>query len=176
MPIPDCTLVGCNKQTPIVELATCAPAGIDGEITGLFFTDVEPADTTVFTSYDNTAAGGMKYLPVTGSINAPEQGSQEVEGGVTLFSKLKGRSINFSFYNLSDTNYNVIRELECGKPLLFFPVIGDEKILGGEATFLNGISSTINLALASDGAGSFLRADGSISWKAKYSPEWIDKP
>lgn len=176
MPLPTCTLVGCNLQSPVADNSACAPDGIDGEITGLYLTDTAPADNTEFTTFDNTVAGGMKYVKVKGNLNEPEQGSVVAEGGVTLFSKLKTRSIAFETYNLSDTMWTFWKTLECGKPLLMFIEVGGEYILGGEATFLDGIPTVVQASPVSDGEGSFLRMTGSASWKARYMPERIVKP
>lgn len=176
MPVPTCTLVGCNLQTPIIDAEGCAPDGIDGEITALYFTDTIPADNTAFDNPDNTVAGGMKRLPVTGSLNASEQGTIEAEGGVTLRSKNKTRSASMTFYNLSDNQWELVRSLECGKPLYTYLEIGNQYILGGYDEFLNGISTVVTPDIVSDGAGSFLRCDLNMSWKSTYSPLRILKP
>lgn len=174
MPTPTCTLTGCNLQTPILDVVTCAPDGVDGEITALYISDAVPADNTAFDNPDNTVAGGMKKLLVTGQLNAPEQGSIEAEGGVTLLSKNKTRSASGQFYNLSDANYSAIRQLQCGKPVLVWIELGGQYIIGGDANLLDGISTVINVAVQSDGAGSFARAEWSFSWKAIYEGERLE--
>lgn len=176
MPLPTCTAVGCNIQTPVINNPTCAPTGLDGEVTALYITDTAITNVTQLATIDNSELGGLKKLLVTGSINAPEQATQEVEGGVTLRTRRKTRSVSCQAFNVSDVNYEAMRAFECGKPCIVYIELGGEKVLGGEANFIDGISTVLNANLVTDGAGSFARFDIDFSWKAQYAPAIEDAP
>lgn len=179
MALPTCTTDGCFKRPSAMDDFECAPTATDGEITEILiastpFTDTEIADAAEMESRINntpTTALHIVRLKVTGKLNAPEVSETEVEGGAKIQSSKKGFSVDFDFWNDSDTNYEAVRaQMHCGKPSLLYFVMGG-KIYGGTANVEDGISTVLNLLPSSEGKDSYLKYTGKFAWRATTLPK-----
>lgn len=178
MALPTCSLVEnqCTIAPPALPDTTCAPAVEDGEITAIYISDVPLSAASDLASPTQAGgAGNVVKLKCTGSLNEAEGGEQVVEGGVTVFTAKKVRSISAQVYDQSDTTYNAMRTLECNKPVYVWYEVGSH-VYGGEENFIDGISTVIRSNQVSDGVDSFLRWEVSFSWRAQFAPTRVVTP
>lgn len=178
-PLPICATVDCFQKPPQVDAYECAPATTDGEITEVLMTAVPLTSSEIASAVDFEARidndvaadNSIVRLKVTGSLPEPEITETEVEGGNIVVSARKKFTVNFEFFNDSETNYNAARHfMHCAKPMIVYYVMGG-KIYGGTTNIEDGISTIVNIKPSSEGRDSFLKYTGSFSWRATTLPE-----
>lgn len=178
MPLPVCDSVGCFMKPPEIDAFECAPTVGDGEVTEILLTAspltaAEIASAVDFAARidnDVTSDTAIVRLKCTGSVAEPETSETEVEGGAIVVSARKKFTVNFEFYNDSETNYYAAKYLmHCAKPLIVYYVMGG-KIYGGTVNIEDGISTIVNIKPSSEGRDSYLKYNGSFSWRATTLP------
>lgn len=184
MALPTCTTDGCFKRPSAMDEFECAPSATDGEITEILIASTplindDFTDAAAFALRINnspTTSAHIVRLKVTGKLNAPEVSETEVEGGVKIQSAKKGFSVDFDFWNDSDTNYDAVRaQMHCGKPSILYFVMGG-KIYGGTVTVEDGIQTVLNILPSTEGKDSYLKYTGKFSWRATTLPVREDYP
>lgn len=178
--IPTCP-TDCTTLLPEMQFNYCAPTIIYGEIDRLFialatadpFIDVESdVEWTARLSNTSNDANAIRYMDVIASKPAPEY----TEIDISLDRKIspyKSHTIEFKVDDITELNYEFMRQLECGGTFKFWYKTSDGKLFGGT----DGIDVQIKADLViPDTNEQISNIEGTVSWRAKFSPEMHDYP
>ena len=175
----DC--VACDNCTDFVlpeVVINCVPVQNESELGYLLLSVPDPANTNIpaiqnpdFSSpdvlEDFVAPNGVALVGV-GDMPIPESGTRIGPLRVTLKDK-KTFSINFTVMDDDDSQYELMRKLECLPKLFGWPIT-----LGGKAfgDFADGIEGTISKADAplDRGEGTYARIEYVFTWRAYCHP------
>lgn len=173
---------GCDSALAPVEFDFCNPEVNSSEIRRIFvaaknaepFTDWSTASEWIsrIDQTDTTDKNAIRILTVIGSKAAGSPVTRELSDGRTKQIR-KDQSLSFQVDENNDTNYEFFRMLECSGTVKFWYETKGGKLYGGN----NGIvGDMIADEILNSGADEIATFDGTITWKAKFSPERTNSP
>jgi hypothetical protein len=170
----------CNTWLPAVDFDDCNPAVDFGEITHIYVTGVGHGlvnwvNTTEWASrLDDTTLGDdthIRTLIVKGDQPPAESTEYEISNCRVYWGEKKF-TVNFDIDETNITNYDFMRQLECGG--LFTVWFATENYMYGGT---DGIEVTITLNNSiTRGCHELNLMSGNMKWNAKFHPEKIDNP
>jgi len=170
---------GCQNDVPVVSFDECNPVVDFSEVDKIYLTAINNplADWTDAaewaTRIDNsgTDASDIRELWVSGELPEPERTSTEIDNERDVWSPMKFTLPAVIFEN-NLTNYDFIRQLQCGGEYLMWYSSG-ENMYGGT----DGIEVNIKAsAIITKGAKEANTLPLEITWDAKHNPERITNP
>lgn len=173
----------CATALPVVSFSDCAPDINLSEIRRIFlaktiaeeFTDWdEPTEWISRVSEDDTVSDDtIRPFTVIADKPAGDQNIYEASDGRDIPIS-KTNTINFTIDDVSDDNYNFLREgIECGGQfLMWFETMGG-KLFGGNTGIRASISAD---SILNRGREEVELIEGVITWRSKHSPERTDSP
>lgn len=178
MSLPTCP-TNCAGSLPEVDFSYCAPVLNPGGITRFYLTNdgypltdwTSLAEWNTRLSNDSTDADAIRTLVVLGDKPAPEKTEIEISDDRKVYIRKK-HTINFRIDEVSDDNYAMVRQLECGGQFLGWYKGGDY-LYGGN----DGIKMSITLDDIHPESNQELNTlTGMATWEAKFHPERINDP
>lgn len=182
MAIPTCP-TDCTAALPVVNFSDCAPDVNLSEIRRIFlaktiakdFSDwTEPGEwTNRISQTDVESDDAIRPFTVIADKPAGDANIYEASDGrdITLH---KSQTLNFTIDDVSDDNYEFLREgIECGGQFKMWYETQGGKLFGGNT----GIRASVTAdSILGRGRDEVELIEGSITWKAKHSPERADSP
>lgn len=177
-PIITCP-TGCQNDVPAVSFDECNPIVDFSEVDKVYLCAINNplADWTDATEWaariDNSgvAANDIRELWVSGELPEPERTSTEIDNERDVWSPMKF-TMPVVIYELNLTNYDFVRQLQCGGEYLMWYSSG-EYMYGGT----DGIEVNIKAShLITKGPKEANTLNLEITWDAKHNPERITNP
>ena len=175
---------------PAVDFADCVDSHTEeeSEITEIFMTVPQddgngnitavggPGDWTSAASWAGaisaSGASKVRQLIVIGDKGQADQESRIISRGRTKYGP-KTFTVNADIDDVSDLNYELIRNLECGVDVVFWFQTKGGYLYGGA----EGIKATATADWILDrGAGSYSRGAITLTWKHTCNPPRIESP
>jgi hypothetical protein len=171
---------GCSVELPEVEFDLCNPDVHYGQISDIFITNVgnplvdetSPSEWAARLALPNSNPSKILDLFVIGSKPAAEGTDVEISKGRTVTGN-KNHTVNFRIDEVSDKNYNMMRQFECGKTVLGWYKTYEGKLYGGNKGIV--MSIKMNHAIP-ENASELETIEGTLTWKAKHHPCRTDYP
>ncbi len=170
----------CQSALPEVEFDLCNPAFHFGQVSDVFITNIgngltDETDPIEWTNRLSLAQSDpAKIIRLLGIGDKPAAESTEVEAsyGRTAYGT-KTHVVNFRIDEVSDKNYEMMRQFECNKTVLAWYKTYEGKIYGGAS----GISVSIKFDhIIPESASELETLTGTLTWKSKFSPCRTDWP
>lgn len=187
---PSCPEDCGDFDFPAVEFADCVDSHTEeeSEISEAFMTvplddgngnitaKGGPADWTSAASWtsaiDQTGTGKVRHLTTVGSKGEAEQESRTISRGRIKYGP-KTFSVQLKIDDVTDLNYELIRNLECGVDVVFWYQTIGGYLYGGS----NGIKATATADwILEEGTGSFAYGIITLTWQARCNPQRIVSP
>jgi DNA polymerase III psi subunit len=183
--IPTCP-TGCDSTAPLMDFDLCNPAIYFGEIEKLYlmardgavlehWNDIVPAlfkaELEGRISNSSVSVDAIREMHV--SADMPEAAKDEIiiSLGRKAYSPAT-HTLNVDIDDLSDLNYEAMRNLECNYLVKIWFATKDHIYGGAE-----GIEATAKLSLVIErGQKAIQKLKGTVTWEAKFSPERADNP
>lgn len=170
----------CSTWLPAVEFDDCNPAVDFGEITHIYVTGlghglVDWTDTAEWASrLDDTTMGTdthIRTLIVKADKPPAESTEYEISNCRTFWGDKK-HTVNFDIDETNITNYDFMRQLECG---------GQFTIWYGTPNYMYGGTHGIDVGMSMNdnitrGCRELNLISGTVKWNAKHHPEKIENP
>lgn len=177
---PTCP-TGCDSYLLDVDFDYCDPNVLFGEIDHIYLMAQVGSNLADWTSL--TVWNARKALDPTSDTDAiidltvmgdlPVAETEEIE--ISLGRKIQSPAsfvVNFDIDDVSDTNYDLMRFLECNVVVKMW-FSANEVLFGGNT----GIEATIqNKYQIERGQKSVQKIVGTVKWEAKFSPERTTNP
>ncbi len=170
----------CENWLPAVDFSNCDPAVDFGEITHIYVTGhghplvdwTDPAEWAGRLDDDTLNDDSLiRTLVVKGDQPPAESTEYEISNCRIIYGEKKF-TINFDIDETNITNYDFMRQLECGT--LFTIWYATENYMYGGTS---GIDATIVAnANITRGCHELNLISGTIKWNSKFHPEKIDNP
>lgn len=176
MPIITCP-TDCTSLLPIVDFDACAPNVNPSEITKIYvakpsveaFTNWELAPEWVerISQVDVVSPDAIRPLTVIADKPAPAPVVKEISNSRRIVLR-KDHTLNVTIDDVSTTNYEFARSMECGGQIRFWYETAGGFLFGGN----EGIEGTLVLDnILNRGRDETETLAGTITWSAKFSPE-----
>lgn len=174
---------GCDQDLPEVEFDACNPDVHFGQVSDVFlgkigypFEDVNDAgEWNDRLEAAQSAPNKIIQLEGIGDKPAAEETPLEISKGRKVYGP-KNHTVNFRIDEVSDTNYEMARSLECNKLFLAWYKTYEGKLYGGDyGVNRQGVSVRFNHVIPED-AAQLETLTGSITWKSKFHPCRTDYP
>lgn len=128
----------CSSTIPEVEVNSCNPELLDGEITYLLiangdqpFANIQDAaEHSSRTSDSDQANTAVRKLLGIGSFVTEFGAERAIPGGKVAYAK-NSYTLNFKVYDNNDVNYEFMRSTSCNMQWRVWPITSTGKILGG---------------------------------------------
>lgn len=171
----------CESSLPPVNFSACAPTILESEIVRIFvarataaaFTDWNLATEweTRISQTDIANEDAIRVLTVIGDKPAPTSTPRDISNGrqVTPF---KEHTVNVTIDDVTDENYEFMRQLECGTQVKAWYETAGGKIYGGN----EGITGRLNLDDILPSGDEIETLQGTFTWRNKFHPERVDSP
>lgn len=179
-PAPTCS-AGCEADLPEVNFDDCLPVVIFSVIVRIFLAKKTAAPFTDWTaagewvsriSANSTGADAIRVLTVIADKPAGAGVIKEISNGRRITIG-KDHTLNFTIDDVSDENYQAMRQLECGGEYkMWYETLG-EKMFGGNEGIL--VRVDVNNVLGR-GRDEIEVINGVFSWRAKFHPERTASP
>ena len=178
--IPTCPQ-DCTGNLPMVKFSKCAPIILLSEITKLYVgkNSIQPfmdwttaSEWTTRLSETATDANAIRPITVIGDKPAAAPIKKEISNGRT-WTIGKDHTLNVKVDDVSDENYNFMRNSECGGQYRVWFETSGGMLYGGN----EGIAVTLDLndVLAS-GKDAIEELVGTATWRAQFHPERVKSP
>lgn len=118
---------------------------------------------------DNEDTGSGKYLAGVGEVPEPEKNELTVAKGVVVVT-IRDYSITLEIFNLSNTQYEFLRALQCNPLNYVFWIENVSGHIWGGATGISPYLTDVSFPLGG-GEGDVEKAVLTINWRAKCQPE-----
>lgn len=182
MAIPTCPS-DCTSALPVINFSDCAPDINLSEIRRIFlaktiaeaFTDwTEPTEWIARISQDDVESDdAIRPFTVIADKPAGDANIYEASDGRDIMIS-KSNTLNYTIDDVSDENYNFLREgIECGGQFKMWYETQGGKIFGGNEGIRVSVTGDSVLGRGRDEVELI---EGTITWKAKHSPERTDSP
>lgn len=170
----------CAYDLPAVSYNNCAPKVQQSQIRRLF---VGKANAAAFADWtqeaewltrcnQNTTTGDdyIRVLTVTGEKPAPKNITKIIDNGFVAQIG-KDHTVNYTTYQVTDDNYEFMRGSECGTLVRLFAF----ETMGGAffGTNKGQLVSNVMDSVLAGGDDDVETLTGSMTWRAKFSPERI---
>jgi hypothetical protein len=179
----------CTGDLPVVSFSDCAPQTSKSEINRLY---MGKANTKAFTTWGSPTEwadrlsqsivppGDSEELPadlirpITVSAEKPDASMTEIDisDGRKAISNVD-HVINFEIDDVSQINYDWVRQLECGYVGRFWYSTMGGHLFGGNKGIKATIKAKVVLAKGNDGLQKIV---GTISWKSQFTEERVVSP
>ena len=172
----------CTNTLPALDFNYCAPENIFGEIQKIY---IAPGDATAFIDVEDLAEWTarlsnitlgdiniIRWMDVIASKDAPEYTELELSLDRKRLS-YKTHKISFKADDVSQSNYDFMRQLECGGYFKIWYSVSGGKMFGGNDGILASITADFIIPETNDELATI---QGMIEWKSKFSPEMTDDP
>lgn len=182
---PNCPTDCGQNSLPAVDFADCAEAVVieESEICAVYMTtpdynnpgqpSAKPADWGSAASWASVIGNGV--LELFGVGDMPVSDPNVVTISKRRQRKLSGlRTINFDIDDMSDANYNLIRELACGNDVVIWFATYGGYLYGGDNGFQ--VSVTVSDPELGRGEGTYALGKLQFQWRAKSAPPRIMNP
>jgi len=175
---------------PVVSFADCVDAVTEeeSEISEVFMTvpvddgngnitaQGGPSDWTSASAWaaaiSNSGNGQVRHLVVVADKGAGDQTSRTLSRGRIKYGT-KTHTMNITIDDVTDENYNLIRNLECGVDVVIWYQTSGGYLYGGST----GVKATATADWILDrGADSFAVGTITLTWKAKCNPPRMVSP
>lgn len=169
----DCVDAHVEEESEISEVFMTVPQDDgNGNITGVG----APADWSSAASWtaaiSASGAGAVRHLIGIGDKPTADQDTRTISRGRTKYGP-KTFTVNFDIDDVSDLNYELIRNLECGVDVVFWFQTKGGYLYGGST----GIKATAQADWILDrGDGSYSRGQITLTWTALCNPPRIESP
>ena len=171
----------CTGLLPKVKSSKCAPVILLSEITRIFVTKYDAApfddwkDASEWVerlSEDGVQPNAIRPLPVIGDKPAAAPVTKDISNG-RKYTVGKDHTLNVKVDDVSDENYEFMRNTECGGQFrIWFETAGGYLYGGNEGI---PVTLVLNDVLAS-GKDSIEELVGTATWRAKFHPERTPSP
>lgn len=174
-PAPTCS-AGCDADLPAFVFDECNPIVNYSEIVRIFFeksTATPMTDWTAATEYlSRIASGDMQVLTVIADKPAGASIVKDISNGRKITIG-KDHTLNFTIDDVSDANYEAMRQMECGgEYIMRYETLG-EKMFGGN----EGIKTRVDVNnVLGRGREEIEVITGVLSWRSKFHPERTTSP
>lgn len=179
MSLPICPTT-CNATPPTVDFSLCNPVVNNGQIAKIYFTTIGnplinwASEIEWDSRLDNDAAGAanIRTLIVVGDKPVPGKTEKEISLGRKI-SGVKQFTVAFDIDETNQTNYDAMRQIECGGNFLVWYETRDGLLYGSTA----GIEAKISIDEAIPRAYTdLILFPGTLAWESKFHPERITSP
>lgn len=172
----------CEGTLPPVNFSNCAPTILESEIVRVFvarlnaapFTDWKSATewTERISQTDVADQDAIRVLTVVGDKPAPTSTPRDISNGrqVTPF---KEHTVNITIDDVTDENYEFMRQLECGAGVKAWYETAGGKMYGGNTGLEK---SKLNLDDILPSGDEIETLQGALTWRNKFHPERTDSP
>lgn len=164
----------CDQALPETSWSLCNPEVNFGEIDAIFVTNVgnpltnenDPSEWATRIALDPSDPARIDEFHVMAEKPAAESSEIKISRDITVVGQ-KSHTINGEIQQTNNTNYNAMRQYECGKKVLFWYRTAGGKLYGGP----NGIegSFVINHVIPKSRKELAVFAF-SLKWEAQYHP------
>lgn len=174
---------GCAAALPDVSFDPCNPDVHFGQVSDVFITNVgnplvdesDPAEWTTRLGLPAANPARIIQLQGIGDKPAAEENILEISKGRKV-SGNKNHTVNFRIDEVSDLNYEMMRNFECNKSVLAWYKTYEGKLYGGPSgVHAPGVSISFNHVIP-ENAQELETLTGSITWKSKFHPCRSDYP
>jgi hypothetical protein len=164
----------CTDALPAVDFDLCNPSVKFGQIQNIYITNignplVDETDATEWTTrlaLPQVNPAKIIELVVIGSKPAAEANIIDISKGRKVQGN-KNHTVTFKIDDLSQLNYEMMRQFECGKTLLFWYVTVEGELFGG-ASGIEG--SLLANHVIPEGANDLQTIEGTMTWRSKFHP------
>lgn len=181
MPVPTCP-TNCSSALPAVNFDACNPEVNLSEIRRIFiarknaeaFTDWDQATewTTRISETDVDNENAIRPLTVIADKPAPTPVTVEISNGRTITTR-KDHVINYTIDDVSEENYEFMRELECGGQYrIWYETEGGYMYGGNEGILVNVTGDDI----LNRGRDEIETIAGTLTWRSKFHPDRVKSP
>ncbi len=174
-PVPTCS-TNCDGDLPDWNFDDCNPQVNFAEIRRIF---IRKKNSTPFTDWTQPAEwlaqianGTIKVLTVIADKPAAAGIVKEISNGRRITIG-KDHTINFTIDDVSDENYEAMRQMECGGEYLINYETEGEKMFGGNEGITVRVDANNVLGRGRDEIETIV---GTFTWRAKFHPERITSP
>lgn len=172
---------GCDAIPPELSFTDCDPEVHEAEIDRIFFMSLggnplndwtDPTEWASRLSNTSNDVNAIRYMNVVGEKPAAEGDAKKISRNRKIKMQ-KVHTINFDVDETNTTNYDALRELECGGNFYVWYQTAGGHLYGGNV----GIEAFIDIndVIAKDRTELELFV-GTITWDYKFHPEMIDNP
>jgi len=178
--LPIVCATSCTDALPVVDFDICNPSVKFGQIEKIFITNIgnplidetDPAEWTARLALPQINPAKIIELIVIGSKPAAEANIIDISKGRKVQGN-KNHTLTVKIDDISQDNYEMMRQFECGKTLLVWYVTVEGELFGGN----EGIEASFLLNhIIPEGANDLQTLEGTLTWRAKFHPCRTDFP
>ena len=172
----------CNDKLAPVQFSACNPEVNASEIIRIFvaaanaapLTDWKTAQawTERISNTDVASQDAIRVLTVIADKPAAADVVKDLSNGRKKTLR-KDHTVNYTIDETNDANYEFMRKLECSGRVKFWYETAGGKLYGGDEGIKGDITGNI---VNNSGADEIETIQGTITWKAKFSPERVNSP
>lgn len=172
----------CESALPPVNFSACAPTILESEIVRVFiarpnaaaFTNWEQATewTERISQTDVADQDAIRVLTVIGDKPAPTSTPRDISNGRTI-TPFKEHTVNVTIDDVTDENYEFMRQLECGGQVKAWYETAGGKLYGGNEGITKARLSLDDILPSGEEIETL---QGTLTWRNKFHPERTDSP
>lgn len=176
--LPECP-ENCESELPVVEFSECAPETNAAQIRNLYMTNPgnpftdwnDPSEWAARVDNSSTNADAIRQLIVIASKPRPEKTEKKISHSRIINGK-KNHVVNVKIDETNQTNYEMLRKLECGGTKSMWYET-EKYMYGGN----DGIDASFNLDdVIEEDETALEQFEGEMKWTAAFHPERIPSP